>query len=376
MIEAITGLPRNGKTLYAITRTKERSERENRPVFYAGLEIIDHQQLPWTEIDPLKWYECPVGSIIFIDEAWKYFKPLQRGAPFPPHYEALSEHGHFGHDLVLITQHPMDFDTFVRRRLQPHFHVVRSFGFNKATVHEWASVKENCDKNRSDSTRHDFIYPKKVWGWYKSSELHTVKPRLPARILILLAIILFVPLVGYRIYSRWQERMEQSPSAPVAAYQLGPASEPARPPTPQPTSGKAMTTAEYLDQHRPRVAGLDYTAPIYDGVTKPTQAPYPAACIQSRHKCSCYSQQGTKLDVPSELCGSIVAGGFFIAWDADGRQQIHAAPKPPAEKLQGDIEAVGINVGYQAQRTPFQSSQAQQPEQDPAKPRANRTKGG
>lgn len=342
MIEAITGLPRNGKTLFAITRTKERAERENRPVFYAGLEILDHQALPWTEIDPLKWHECPVGAIIFIDEAWKYFKPLQRGAPLPPHYEALSEHGHFGHDLVLITQHPMDFDTFVRRRLQPHFHVVRTFGFNKATVHEWASVKENCDKHRDDSSRHDFVYPKKVWGWYKSSEMHTVKPRLPARVLVLAAILVIVPLLGYRMYSRWQERAE----APEAVQDEAPLSAPGAAPRPASHNGaKVLTQADYLEAHRPRVAGLDYTAPIYDGVTKPTHAPYPAACVSNRSRCACYSQQGTRLAVPAELCASIVSGGFFLAWDAQtGRAQAVPAPRPPAEKLEGDGAANWIAI--------------------------------
>lgn len=350
MIELISGLPRQGKTLFAITRTKERAEREKRPVFYAGLEILDREALPWTEIDPLEWHKCPVGSIIFIDEAWRQFKPLMRGAPLPPHIEALSEHGHYGHDLVLITQHPMDFDTFVRRRIGLHFHVVRKFGTHSATVHEWAAVKENCDKHRDDSTRHEFRYPKKVFDWYKSSELHTVKVRIPARIFILIGIILLVAVIGYRLYDRWQQRVE----GPEDVQQPATTDAPAPDATPRPashTGSNVLTQAGYLEAHRPRVAGLDYTAPIYDGVTKPTHAPYPAACVSNRSRCTCYSQQGTRLAVPAELCASIVAGGFFLAWDAQtGRAQPVAAPRPPAEKLDGDGSPGWISLGGERTR--------------------------
>lgn len=37
MIDLITGLPGNGKTLYTISTVKKMSEGENRPVYYAGI---------------------------------------------------------------------------------------------------------------------------------------------------------------------------------------------------------------------------------------------------------------------------------------------------------------------------------------------------
>ena len=73
---------------------------------------------------------------------------------------------------------------------------------------------------------------------------------------------------------------------------------------------------DYIEARKPRIAGLDYTAPIYDSVTTPVRAPYPAACVESRERCQCYSQDGTRLTVGRTMCHSIVQNGFFVDFDA------------------------------------------------------------
>lgn len=372
MIELITGQPGAGKTLFALTRIEDKARKEGRPVFFSGIKGLT---LPWTEIEPEKWAECPPGAIVVIDECQRVLRPRMHGSKVPAYIEAMETHRHQGIDIVLITQHPMLLDANVRRLVGLHFHVVRTFGFNKSTVHEWAGVKENCDKNRDDSTRHDFRYPKKVFEWYESAQVHTHKPRLPARVLVLVAIVVLVPLLGYRLYSRWQDKAQ---AAPEAVQQMVPGSvEPVRRDPPSAAAPKVVTAAEYLDAHRPRVLGLAYTAPVYDGVTKPTRAPYPAACIQSRSRCQCYTQQGTRLDVPQDLCRGISEGGFFMAWDEKSQTTAPVAkPRPEVAVDGGNLEAVGINVGYEARRTPFAPSQSGQVEQQPARPRANKAQGG
>ena len=65
MIELITGTPGSGKTLYAISQIKAKSEKENRPVYYSGIADLT---LGWTEIDPEKWFDAPPNSIVVIDE--------------------------------------------------------------------------------------------------------------------------------------------------------------------------------------------------------------------------------------------------------------------------------------------------------------------
>lgn len=61
--------------------------------------------------------------------------------------------------------------------------------------------------------------------------------------------------------------------------------------------------------------GLPHTAPAYDEVTKVARAPVPAACVASAARCVCYSQQGTRLDTPEDLCRQIVKDGYFAEFD-------------------------------------------------------------
>lgn len=77
MIYLRTGLPGAGKTLMTLAEVRERASRENRPVFYAGIEILKPEEFPgWLVMDdPAKWYECPDGAIIVHDECQTLYRP-------------------------------------------------------------------------------------------------------------------------------------------------------------------------------------------------------------------------------------------------------------------------------------------------------------
>gem|GEM_PF-6684726 len=76
---------------------------------------------------------------------------------------------------------------------------------------------------------------------------------------------------------------------------------------------------------------------MYDEVTKPVTAPYPAACVQDAKRCLCYTQQGTLMRISGDTCQQIVKYGYFMDWN-DGRantapmqqQPIHPAPQQQA----------------------------------------------
>ena len=66
-INFVTGLPRQGKTLFTFIQVQERAKKEGRPVFYCNIPEVTLEG--WTEIDhPDKWMECPNDSIIVVDE--------------------------------------------------------------------------------------------------------------------------------------------------------------------------------------------------------------------------------------------------------------------------------------------------------------------
>jgi hypothetical protein len=179
----------------------------------------------------------------------------------------------------------------------------------RATVHEWGEVKEQCDKSREGSVRHEWSYPRDVFALYHSAEVHTHKARVPLRIFVLLVLPLFLGVLVWVVVKWWDRSSAMHPDKALEAKNATKAGEPVRA-----AAGK-LSTAEWIAQYRPRVEGLAYSAPVYDDVTKPVRAPYPAACLASKARCSCYSEQGTRLDMQEGLCRQIVERGFYVAWD-------------------------------------------------------------
>lgn len=324
MIYLITGAPGEGKTAWAVEWVKEWSERERRPVFFnaadpenpdsGGLHVLDPVALPWKPIDPKKWFEAPQGAIIVIDECQHVFEPRQRGATQPDFARKLETHRHDGHDVVLITQHPTLIDAHDRKLVHKHFHLMRKFGTRWVTRHEFKGTRDYPDKSRKGSIEHQQRINKKVFKWYRSAVVHTGKVRVPWRVWLLLAIIVGVPIALWFWWGRVTTRHEVALPASSSSGAAVPAASSSSSGPPGQHGRQVLTAVQYVEQFVPRVAGLAYTAPAYDGVTAPVEAPYPAACVEMGQRCQCYTQQGTRLDVPADMCRSISSGGFFVAW--------------------------------------------------------------
>lgn len=316
MLTLITGQPGAGKTLYMLTAVKEQADKEKRPVYFASVTGLNTDKLDWIGLDdPKDWHKVPDGAIVVIDECQSMWRTRGVGAQVPDYVSAMETHRHRGLDVWATTQHPMLIDSNIRRLVGRHLHVMRAFGLHKATVHEWNVLRAEPDKSRVDSIRHDFIYPKSSFDLYKSAEIHTHKRRVPLRVLVLIVGPFVLAGLGYGVYKIMRpyatgENLAKAPavasSSPFASSGYSPAAQ-GRP--------KAMTEREYVDSMTPRIHGLAYTASAYDDVTKPARAPYPAAAVLVGGKCRAYTSQATRLDMPDETCRSIVARGFFMAWD-------------------------------------------------------------
>jgi zona occludens toxin len=321
MIVLTTGLPGDGKTLRTLSLVKMISERDSRPVFYSGIADLN---LPWTEIESKKWMECPPNSIVVIDECQKDFGVRALSKEVPEHIAKLATHRHGGIDIYFITQHPMLLDSFVRRLVNSHFHVVRPFGVQACTVHEWHSIKDNCDKPaaRQDSTKHYWKYDVTAFDYYKSAELHTVKRSIPMKLYLTLLIPLILVLCGYYLYGFMQKsktavKEEQSSSSSPSVVPSAPTTS---------SSGRASyknafdDAKEFVFASQARIEGLPFTAPKYDEITKPIVAPVPAGCVATKSRCSCYTQQATPIKMPDEICLDIVKNGYFQDFDSRGKR--------------------------------------------------------
>lgn len=329
-IELQTGLPGACKTLYTLDRVEALRKKTDRPVFYHGIDIYPDKLPEWQKLDsPEDWYKCPPESIVILDEAQKLFRPRPNGSKVPEYESALETHRHGGIDLILLTQRPRLISSNVRELVGRHLHSHRIFGMEKSNIYQWSECQLNTQSRKNADSMLVYFFNKKVFTWYKSAEAHTIKASIPMKVWLLLAVIVFVPLAfWYAMHSIGDKAEDISPTQQAAQQRAGGGA-----PSGQDAPGQAkrvMSSAEYVNQFVPRVEGLAYTAPAYDEVTKPVRAPYPAACVQGPARCQCYTQQGTKLEVPKDLCQGIVAGGFFMAWDERKQEQRFEANRAPA----------------------------------------------
>jgi len=318
-ITLVTGIPGHGKTLFTLVRVKAESERDKRPVFY---HRISELTLDWVELAPEQWSTVPANGIMVIDEAQKVFPIRARGADVPAHVSDLETHRHLGVDIWLITQHPHLVDTHVRKLVDRHFHLVRVFGTHNATVYEFPSgIQDQPEKNRHRPgvVQHRWRYPKKAFAWYKSAEAHTVKMRVPMKVWLIGALLCALPVfmgyVAWRLKHGGSHAAETATAAPGdGAGQAGAgASAPAGAWAPHVADMRAASA--YLDSMRPRLPGLAFTAPAYDHLTKPVEAPYPSVCAYSAaFPCRCWSQRGFKLDVPKPMCEQLAREPMDPYW--------------------------------------------------------------
>ena len=115
MLTLITGLPGNGKTLYALQYVEAWAKREGRAVWYHGIKGLS-DDLGWhvlptkteslngkpvddpksVNVDVPQWWLCPAKSIVLIDEAQNCgFGARQRGG-VPEWGQKLETHRHLG----------------------------------------------------------------------------------------------------------------------------------------------------------------------------------------------------------------------------------------------------------------------------------------
>ncbi|OAI63430.1 zonular occludens toxin [Ralstonia solanacearum] len=319
MLTLITGQPGNGKSLYTISFVEAKRKAENRPVFYFGIPELT---LPWTMLeDATKWHECPEKSIIVIDEVQKVMPPRPSSSKPPLHVSELETHRHRGFDLFFMTQDPSLVDNHLKKLAGEHIHLIRQWGRQKADLFKMQKVQDPTNANLKRALHSSFAYPKQVFEWYKSADAHTHKKAIPLKyyLLYVLPVVALLAALGGG-WKLWKishpEGVKTSTSAPGAAP--GQPGVPGAPGAATAPRGP-MTAKEYVASYAPRVPGLQYTAPAYDELTKPARVPVPAACVQIRGGCECWTQQGTHLETTREICDQVVRRGFFEAFDADGR---------------------------------------------------------
>ncbi|WP_051146654.1 zonular occludens toxin domain-containing protein [Marinobacter daepoensis] len=355
MITLITGTPGASKTLNAIDLVLNDPAFQERAVYVYNITLLEPgKALGWQTLDleqAKAWYDLPHGSVIILDECQDLFPPEKFGSKVPEHIRQLNTHRHLGIDLVLITQHPKLIDTKVRRLVGQHFHFKRQFGLQSATRFTFQECADDPNdyfaQKAATKTRKRFN--KKLYGLYKSAEVHTHKRKIPWLVWGLLGMVLVTGTLFYTAITGFgsasQKPSEESPiQKAVTTFS----------PAPKRQAEGPITREQYLERWSPRVKGIPHSAPAYDDVYEVRDFPRPQCLLREKtRQCRCYTQQATPLDVPEDQCRQIVANGY---WDPtrEPSQVARAGNNQGAENTQSSsahertLQALQIRAETQA----------------------------
>ncbi len=311
MIILITGQPGNAKTLYAINMV--RKEFTGRKIYHNGIPELT---LDWEVVE--KWNDAPDKSVVIIDEAQAQYPTRPHTKPVPEDVEAMSRHRHGGYDLIIITQHPMMIDVFIRRLVGRHYHLSRMMGMERSALHRWETAQDQPEDVKHKSTAEIFRYPKELYGVYKSAQEHTHKRSIPKKAFMYAAIFIMSPFLLYLVYAQLagfgdvnQVNQGQQAKQVEVVKDDGVVQQLA-----------GVMKKKELDWNTgyiPEIEGMPWTAPVYKKSIKVRSAPMPDACVSTAKRCVCYSKQGTRINIAKDLCTSIVKNGWFDFTKHEGR---------------------------------------------------------
>jgi zona occludens toxin len=376
MIILITGTPGSGKTAHAVDMLLDMIG--TRPVFADGVTdlAIEHTPCPpvseWThEAEDASSatgkkisFTYPPNSIVIIDECQRVFRPRSAGRAVPPEVAAFETHRHLGIDFILITQHPSLVDANIKRLVGKHIHIrVTALGRYR---YEWAEVGDPDSRtSREIAQRSKYKLPKRAFSQYKSAELHTKhKFSIPTAVYVIG--IGLASLIGISWYIVNSVGSRLKPESQNLTKVTAPAGAPNAPG--QKADNAPMTAAEYVEAHKPRITGLLHTAPAYDEITKPQDAPIPVGCIErpKTGDCKCYDQQGNTYRTTPQVCKTIMTDGIFFSWKKQEPPVMKSAPQAQAMPVQPMTSAAPA-MGMRAQASSTEPERLA-PQGEPATP--------
>jgi len=349
-IELFTGQPGNGKTALMMERLVDEAKKGERPIFAVGIDGLQpglatplDDARDWNKRDlQTGEYVVPNGSLIFVDEAWKWFGHLHDATrqATPKHVLDLAEHRHRGLDFVWTTQQPNQLYPFVRGLIGNHHHVVRRFGTKMIDVFSWGELNEDIKSSakRELAQRKTRLLPSSVFGAYKSAEVHTIKARLPLKVLAVPVLLVAAVVLG------WWAVSVLRPDAfaeTITGKETANAAQAASPSAPVPVAQGSVAgpkwesrTAYALD-HLPRFGTMPWTAPVFDqrGITADPQL----YCMSSLEgevadgarrepSCTCLTEQGTRYELSQPECRTVARHGMPYNPYRQARQERQGEP--------------------------------------------------
>lgn len=344
-IYLVTGTPGAGKTLNTLIDVYNRAKKENRSVYYRGIQLKRDNphgitfenwfEMPHPDeadlsqdVTPWSWQNAPDGSIILIDEAQYYYPATSPTAKQPPYITDMSTHRHRGFDIYLITQGTDLLSSQIKNWVQPHIHYRNMWGglvkrkyINEYCINNIRSTREISREAIKKSAKHDTRF----YDCYVSATVHTKNKRFPMALLFMMLFAAACLLGGlyylFDYYEKYRARIiqENQPQGQHYQYKEGPLQNQFNPPIPL-NLGESVfkgsgqrESFDPMTAYIPRIEAMPETAPAYDDLRKPQTFPKPQCLIsQAKDTCTCYTQQATIMhDYPDTLCREYAKHGYF-----------------------------------------------------------------
>lgn len=357
MIYLITGNMGTGKTSRAVNMILTNEDGlfkhklydgtiVDRPLYFCHIDGLDAKKFCAHELTKDEIQSAPLdkilpeGAVLIVDEAhWTY--PTRSAAQRVPEYvQKLSELRHAGFTLILLTQHPMQLDSFVRNLVSKHIHLERkAIGMKQYWWYKCVTSLDN-PAGLSGTESAPWQPPKAARSYYKSASIHQdFKKKVPIAVWVFLVISIGVAFLGYRIYGK---HYVNDPVADVSAVSVSsPVANPSPDPVVEPSegggSGRSLTPLMYV----PTLAEKPESKPLYDGVRQVKTYERIAACVSGgRSGCTCYSDQATPLkEVTEAMCRQYAENGLPFDPFRDQQQRQQQQGKTPADDKPADTEA-------------------------------------
>ncbi|MDG2511028.1 zonular occludens toxin domain-containing protein [Stenotrophomonas maltophilia] len=370
-IELFTGQPGNGKTALMMERLVAEAKAASRPIFAAGIDGLD-PGLATVLDDPRHWnnkdadgnHIVPDGSLIFVDEAWKWFGHLHDATrqQTPRHVLELAEHRHRGLDFVWTTQQPNQLYPFVRGLIGSHAHVVRRFGTKMLDVYRWGELNEEIKSlaKRDMAQRTTRLLPSQVFGQYKSAEVHTIKARIPFKVMLLPVLVVVALVFAYWAYTSLRSSAltegEGKEGAQSASADAAPS--PFRPAGAKGEAPRWPTAAAYAKDHLPRISTMPWTAPVFDErqarsdpqlVCMSSLEGLDAQGVRQEASCRCLTEQGTTYELSQPECRTLARNGpvynpYRERSEERSKQRLDDSERPRPESVAERVGGVAQHV--------------------------------
>lgn len=295
------------------------------------------------------------NSVLFVDEAQRFYRPRPSGAKVPLHIRMIEYARHFGIHFVFISQAPRFMDINLRAHIEKHIHLDKTWkgGLKFESV---GCMDIDSKADRKDAVKAAYSPPKHIFPFYVSSSLHLkVKHKIPFAVKSLFVLIpLFFAVMWFIVQKVKADHFGKTPDALPSLVagsgvpSLGSASGVLSPG--QVSEGKVT---KFLDDFTPSVPGRPESAPAYDSLRKVAVMPRIAGCLERVNSCVCYSQRGTRLpEVLDIRCRQLLKTGFgfdpysSMAVDAPkSLQPVVAAVHAPEDSFKFPANSIVATTG-------------------------------